>query len=691
MITLSEIDHIIQQYMKLLSCTEFLKRDLATREADQFTQDILASMRKLLIASMMYHKKLICISGLQGAGKTTLMKNFYGMDGPYLVPTRGRGERIPVLITEKPGITEPVMHVIKIEKGIDGQYMQQNVEINGEDLDRALDGDNAKVMYLELYVPCQHTFNEGISFVLLPGFEKKNDYWNSLIEFSVNSSDAAVFVFNETSFSNADNDRYLRQIEEKFGNNLVYAISGSDGSPDGNKEVKEICMQALSIPLYEEDRVVCVGEYTEAEKNQEWIRKFKDALEKYAYRETQQIQKNSEYVDKEISDIQDALYRILYILNEDNGAEIHSHQNDVLLRAFDRALKDKRKVIEKNLDEEFSEAYSRSIESLEQRYKAQDENPKGKLGVLKRYFFGQTFEDQFIKPKEWILDALKMPEYQDKLLPDIFANRALERTLKEYEDAGKRSCLHRLIGSQETWEGRLQLLVDDEKTLAMANDIRALLQDHSEHHEIPTLQSTYYKKVFGAIVEIGAYYFSLVSCDRIADRVQLTGYEPQFFSSLDKILQGAESSKKFAVGMAGLMGLDLLGDGSLNFIAQIAEQVGMAVPVAGVVAAGIIGTGAAVAMMRDINRMQRNDFRSERQVLISIYENLKKDILDRFDSYMAQIRDRIEDNITVLSGDGQKVLVEHNAKIVIYNMLNLLKEMQERVRDDRYGIESIIG
>ena len=48
--------------------------------------------------------------------------------------------------------------------------------------------------------------------MLLPGFEKNNDYWNDLIEFSVNSSDAAVFVFNETSFSNAGNEDYLRKI-----------------------------------------------------------------------------------------------------------------------------------------------------------------------------------------------------------------------------------------------------------------------------------------------------------------------------------------------------------------------------------------------------------------------------------------------------------------------------------------------
>lgn len=122
-----------------------------------------------------------------------------------------------------------------------------------------------------------HTYNDGISFMLLPGFEKKNDYWNNLIEFSVNSSDAAVFVFNETSFSNTENDRHISKIEKIFGSNIVYAISGSDGSTDDNAEVKNTCIETLKIPLAESDRVVCVGSYSNEEKNNAWIKAFMDA------------------------------------------------------------------------------------------------------------------------------------------------------------------------------------------------------------------------------------------------------------------------------------------------------------------------------------------------------------------------------------------------------------------------------
>ena len=142
MITLAEIQEITQQCLKLLSYTEFLRRDIVTKNAHGFAEEIFASIRKLLIASTMYQKKLICISGLQGVGKTTLMRNFYGLNGSYLNPTRGRGERIPVLITERKGISTPSMHAILIDQDSDGNYIQRELTLDVEEFAQAASGDN---------------------------------------------------------------------------------------------------------------------------------------------------------------------------------------------------------------------------------------------------------------------------------------------------------------------------------------------------------------------------------------------------------------------------------------------------------------------------------------------------------------------------------------------------------------------
>lgn len=681
MISITEIQNITEHCMKILSCTEYLRRDEATKEANTFAEEIFGSIRKLFIASMMYNKTLICVSGLQGAGKTTLMRNFYNLDSEFLSSTRGRGERVPVLITEKRDIKAPKMYAIRIDKNNDGYYYQREIELSADEYLNASRGEDSKIMYLELFVPYTHTNNEGISFMLLPGFEKKNDYWNNLIEFSVNSSDAAVFVFNETSFSNADNDKYLKRIESKFGKNLIYAISGSDGSPDDNAEVKLTCIKTLNIPMSESDRVVCVGSYTDEAKNLAWIKNFKDALEKYAYRETQQFQRNSEYLYKEILSIKENLYQILGVLNNDSSVEMKDYHNDALLKAFDKAVKKKRKAFEENLDIEFEIAKGESGKNLEQLFA-----DKSKLGSVKRFLFGSSVKEQFTETREMVEKSLKYDG--DHYLPDKHLGLALQRSLSALDHPEERTDMSRLIDTKKE-DGKTLLLTEGEKTQAMAGDICNLLADNSQTKINYVLQSTSPKKVLGAVVELGTYYYSLISHDEVAESTGLSYYEPSQTQLVsDKVIEGAKSSKKFVVGMAGMMGIDLIGDGSINMVSQIAASLGIAAPVAGAAAIAIIGAGATSVVMKDLNRMQREDFQSARLAVNGVYDDLKIDALRKFDTYMERIRDRIEDNLTELSGDGKKVIVEYNAKVEVNNALNLLDKISERHTGDVYGVES---
>lgn len=57
-------------------------------------------IRKLTIATVLEGKAVVGIAGLQGSGKTTLVRGLYGLDENVLVPTSGRGERLPILIAE---------------------------------------------------------------------------------------------------------------------------------------------------------------------------------------------------------------------------------------------------------------------------------------------------------------------------------------------------------------------------------------------------------------------------------------------------------------------------------------------------------------------------------------------------------------------------------------------------------------
>lgn len=61
------------------------------------------AIRKLAIAIEFQNRQIISISGLQGAGKSTMMQTFFGLPDGVLKVSTGRGEQIPVLISEHEG------------------------------------------------------------------------------------------------------------------------------------------------------------------------------------------------------------------------------------------------------------------------------------------------------------------------------------------------------------------------------------------------------------------------------------------------------------------------------------------------------------------------------------------------------------------------------------------------------------
>lgn len=172
-----------------------------------------------------------------------------------------------------------------------------------------------------------------------------------------------------------------------------------------------------------------------------------------------------------------------------------------------------------------------------------------------------------------------------------------------------------------------------------------------------------------------------MSCRKTAG---LAFYEPAK-SNLkgSDVLEGAESSKKFALGVAGIMGVDLLADGSVNLISQIATSCSVALPYAAAAAVLIVGAGGASAVMKDINRMQRTDFESARMVVVEIYDNIQREALERFDIFSNQVRDRIEDNLADLGGGRKTIVANYNAKVEVNILMDLLSEITEEYLQSR--------
>lgn len=677
MIQLNDIQMVSDHCIRLLSLTESLRGNELTKDAHKHAEQLFPLLRKLYIASLMHHKKLICISGLQGVGKTTLMKNFYGINDEIMNVSLGRGERIPVLITES-DVHTPEIAALVVDKDNDGRYSSTKVILQKEKFIDATKGEDPKIMYIEITVPYKHTYNNRVSFMLLPGFEKKNEYWNNLIEFSVNTSKAAVFVFNETSFSNVDNETILDRIEKKFGSNVVYAITGSDTSLDDNKQVKQTCIDVLKLKA--DDRVVCVGQYSNKNKNEEWISLFKSAIEKYALPETQGPE-TDEYIYKVLLDIQDILGSILEILNDGDSFEVVDNHNHPILKAFDEAMRNKRKVLKDQMNNEFEEAKGHSVRILADQFDA-----KPWYDNIKKIFFGVNVKEYYIQTQEMIKASLSE---NGNCLPDYYQGNAISNSIKVLESPSPKSPNQlQLLVDRDEKDGKY-ILIASEGTEAALNDVYALVKVPEKNADRYQLKSNTPERLVKAVAEIATYYYGLTSYEQLAEKnARLASYEPAKSTITgDDFLQGAKSSKKFAAGLAGIMGVDMLADGSLNLISQIASSCSVALPYAGVAAVLIVAAGGASVVMKDINRMQIADFNSAKMVINEIYDNIQQEALERFDVFTKQVRERIEDNLADLNRDGRRIITNYNAKVEVNILLDMLGDMTTDYLKCSHGVE----
>lgn len=438
MISPYEVNELTKYCLKILTYTDELRDDTALKQAYEKAKELENSIRKLKIASLMENKTLICVAGMQGAGKTTLMKNFYGLKDDALSIELGRGERIPVLITET-DVTAPVMNAIRVQKNEAGEYAAVECRMEANEFAHASKGEDNSILYLEMFVPYRHTHNSAVSFMLLPGFEKNNDYWRELINFAVNSSDAAVFAFDESRFSQGDNFEQLKKLTDRFGNNIIYAITQSDASKDDNEEVRQSCIKALEIPQANADRVVCTGQYDDEKKNEAWIEKLKNAIERYASTTDQSARDNTRYLYEEVEHIKDTLYSIKEVLKSDDSAAVADYKDNTILNYFDLALAKKRKEYEEVLEKEFEKGAGESKRQMENILNSNKEKGRSLISMI--FTRGNSIKDVQAARKN-VMRSLQVwdgASDQPKYLSDQCMLSALATTMKALDTPQKKN------------------------------------------------------------------------------------------------------------------------------------------------------------------------------------------------------------------------------------------------------------
>lgn len=700
MISYDILQSLEDNCFELLNATFGMISGKTERTMRKSHERIKGALRKIIIANEMMGKGIICISGLQGAGKSTMIKNFYGMSDEYFNITLGVGEKIPVLISESSECTYPETYAVCLNKDQNGNYQRDYIKMNSEEFRKAFAGNdsNQDIMYLELRVPYKHLKNESYAFMLLPGYQKKNDYWNSLIDFSVKCSDTSIFVFNESSFAKYDNQILLDKIHDRFGDSLIYAISQSDLSDDDNASVKNTCIEVMKIKKGEEDRVICVGEYSDQEQNEKWISQLKDAIEKYC-NDIEIARKNcTEYIYEIIEDeIQPELDEIKDSLGSDTGDAIQIHlENSSYLNAFDGVVKSRRRNLEDKLEEALKESYDYSRDRLEKIF--QDSSFAKQLGVkdnrvIRRTIFGENIED-IQRARKRVEEALKREDgvYDFQY---AFFNAITQLSIEAGDENEYRTILVEDKNNEMSVFDEPTDITQSDKMMQkrdnILHDVAALL---TKSTTMPQPKHDNPADTMKVMAELGTEHFALATLHESKEVGKEIFTIPEPINSKLELNYSSISEKisnvdKVVLGTLGITGVDIMADGVLDAIPAIATALDVSVPIVATVAGIIVAGTVGVAIVQDINKLKRTELSSAENAILSIHSQVKTKYLKAYDEAMQKIRDRVEENLISNSGINKAMYKKTRAMIALNKIDGDLEYICREVTREAYDIREV--
>ena len=252
----------------------------------RFDIDFYEIFRRTKLVELILLRQPIAVSGMQGVGKTTIIKSLIDIPSNTLPDAESFGEQIPVFITlgESKGISRIVY---EIKEGRVIPELIDNPDSFKRMIRHKIDADREnKIICAELVINKKKQFvdlySKGIrSFLLLPGFEETAGFLDVIVQQGLNAAPACVFVMTDEKFAQASNFSKCIALEKDYVKTKpIYILSHADQSSDKNRELKRQVIKRLNIPSSESSRVMISGvDVPEIEKK--FRASFPDTIVKY--------------------------------------------------------------------------------------------------------------------------------------------------------------------------------------------------------------------------------------------------------------------------------------------------------------------------------------------------------------------------------------------------------------------------
>lgn len=720
MITKSEIVELYKDCTKLLTYV-----GNAGIDSDDLLEEIgklKEITKKLSLAEKLMNENMICVTGRQGAGKTTFIRNFLGLDSQYFYIDDGECELVPVLIKGK-NIQNIEMYCEFLDiREVDGKrnYVRNIEKIDSTEYFRELSGKRSingrEILYLELVLPDANMKLGNLTFLLLPGHvgDDENKDIDNLIELSIAGSDTAVYVLHPNDLPDKDNKKLMESVLDKFRDKAIFLITWSDRyTSETINEYRKTCMDKLE--LNDITRVIPVGSGNEAE----WVDIVWSSLNKHMKSGIQANMNMTEHVKNIIRrEIRPCVKRIKDLLKdfkiEESGID---YENDFLIKMFD---KEKGKLRRK---------YERSI-SLELK-KSKKEDQKRLLEIIQKE--NKTFIKRVLL-KSSLSDVKKMEEMLDKAMKSsdntynyqkAMVNAIAGITGATIEDEKTNVLRHNddIIDAEYIEIGDMnEQSIVTKKQAMMENATMFLSTENYDEIVIPSDKSAvgneFLEENMKVTCQLGSYYLATALLTGVGDAIDGSSIKlKESEITLDSMRKSISESQKFLVGVLGVGAADIVGDGTLDLVpnlagalngvlqslfpglnpklvkadvtemaAKVAEVEALSLQVATTVACGVVGVaavaGAARAIYIDMNNQKINDYFSGCQLIEEAYNNIRTSYMLVFDEYMDEIKDRILKHLRAKDGGTIRAHYSYNAGIVLDRIGQKIEKFYEELNVD---------
>jgi hypothetical protein len=666
--------------------------------------DLLTYYRQTAIAELFHDKYIIAIAGMQGVGKTTLLKQLYDIPSGYIPENIGRGEKLPILVTEHP--VEEIHTYVRRAEPVAGSYdfELREVAIPGSQFMEISRQPGEHDMWLELKVPYRYFYSSDKSFALLPGIEdveERDQEWQEFVRHALTLAATCIMVFDRAKLAQGQNRALLESVVRDFKTaKPIFTLSSSDErSPEDNAQLKGVILEHFGIPVHESDRVVLKG--TGEEFGNGWIEELMDAVCKYAAipREFRRNQVN--HIDRLVTSFTTVLAKLQTELDRydlrSEGEEEQDYRKH--LQFYDQAVRSLRISVERALNQLLTSHQSTAVREIQDLIAS-----KGGITKVKEFILGKSYQGHLEFTRR-VQDAWEKPRVEQ--------NNDIPSSLAEDKESGERFYIglkcarrfHMLISDylrdfsvKPTRTNRLLASKEEREAAAKQENTAELVvrQDIIDNLNGFFSDELANDKKSNELMEESVKLIPIIAMERLAESLVLSQMavenrngrmlverpSVELAEQLEKVKFPPGSIVRAA---ALVFGVDAV-DGTINTVPALltalgipatATSVSVAVSLCGLLSLGFV----AASVCRQITKQDFQDEDAAITLIRQFKESYQQAVMDHFDDLMAEAKKRLEHRLRLRLHKNESFIRWERLRYTLRDVQHYQIELQRNIHE----------